>query len=75
MSPLAKGEPLMAKKDRLKEVSVKIGTAMGKADKQARKFKKAGAVAKEELQAISKQIDEMKKQLSKTTKRLKNALR
>lgn len=64
----------MAKKDRLKEVSVQIGTAMGKADKQAHKFKKAGAVAKEELQAISKQIDEMKKQLSKTTKRLKKAL-
>jgi len=64
----------MAKKDRLKEVSVKIGTAMGKADKQARKFKKAGAVAKKELQAISKQIDELKKQLHKTTKRLKNAL-
>jgi seryl-tRNA synthetase len=64
----------MAKKDRLKEVSVKIGTAMGKADKQAHKFKKAGAVAKEELHAISKQIDELKKQLHKTTKRLKHAL-
>ena len=74
MTALAKGETLMAKKDRLKEVSVTIGTAMGKADKQARKFKKAGAVAKKELQAISKQIDELKKQLHKTTKRLKNAL-
>jgi predicted transcriptional regulator len=74
MTPTAKGETLMVKKDRLKEVSVKIGTAMAKADKQARKFKKAGAVAKDELQAISKQIDELKKQLHKTTKRLKNAL-
>lgn len=74
MAAIAKGETLMAKKDRLKEVSVKIGTAMGKADKQARKFKKAGAVAKEELQAISKQVNELKKRLSKTTKRLKNAL-
>jgi len=64
----------MAKKDRLKEVSVKIGAAMGKADKKARQFKKAGAVAKEELQAISKQIDQLKKQLQKTSKRLKNAL-
>jgi len=64
----------MVKKDRLKEVSAKIGTAMGKADKQARKFAKAGVVAKEELQAISKQIDELKKQLHKTTRRLKNAL-
>ena len=65
----------MVKKDRLREVSVRIGTAMGKADKQARKFKKAGAVAKEELRAISKQIDGLKKQLVKTSKRLKNALR
>jgi len=65
----------MAKKDRLKEVSVKIGTVMGKADKQARKIKQAGVVAKEELQVISKQIDELKKQLAKTTKRLKHALK
>ena len=64
----------MVKKNRLKEVSVKIGTAMGKADKQARKIKKAGAIAKEELLAVSKQIDELKKQLHKTTRRLKNAL-
>ena len=65
----------MEKPDRLKEVSVKIGTAMGKADKQARKIKQAGVVAKEELQAISQQIDELKKQLAKTTKRLKEALK
>jgi predicted transcriptional regulator len=74
MTPTAKGETLMVKKDRLKEVGAKIGTAMGKADKEARKFKKAGAVAKEELQAISKQIDGLKKQLLKTTTRLKKAL-
>lgn len=64
----------MAKKDRLTQVSRKIGTAMGKADKKARQFKKAGAVAKQELQAISKHIDELKKQLQKTTIRLKKAL-
>jgi seryl-tRNA synthetase len=75
MAATGKGDTLMAKKDRLKEVSVKIGTAMGKADKQARKFKEAGPVAKEELQAISKQIDAMKKQLHRTTRRLKDALR
>ena len=65
----------MAKKDTLKKVSEKIGTAMGKADKKARQFKKAGVVAKQELRAISKQIDGLKKQLQKTTKRLKKALR
>jgi predicted nucleic acid-binding Zn-ribbon protein len=74
MAASAKGDTLMAKKDRLTEVSERIGTAMGKADKKARQFKKAGAVAKQELQAISKQIDGLKKQLQKTTKRLKKAL-
>jgi predicted transcriptional regulator len=74
MAAPAKGETHMAKKDRLTEVSERIGTAMGKADKKARQFKKAGTVAKEELHAISKQIDELKKQLQKTTKRLKKAL-
>lgn len=64
----------MAKKDKLTQVTEGIGAAMGKADKKARQFKKAGAVAKQELQAISKQIDGLKKQLQKTTKRMKKAL-
>jgi len=68
----------MAKKDRLTEVSVKIGTALGKADKQARaharKVAAASAVAEEDLREISKQVDVLKKQLAKTTERLKKAL-
>ena len=68
----------MAKNDRLTEVSVKIGTALGKADKQARlrarKVADAIVVAKEELQEISKQVEALKQQLAKTTKRLKKAL-
>jgi len=64
----------MAKKDKLKEVSVKIGKALGKADKRAKKFLKAGDIAKEELHEISKQVEELKKQLAKTTERLKKAL-
>lgn len=68
----------MAKKDRLTEVSVKIGTALGKADKQARlrakKVANASVVAKEELHDISKQVEALKQQLAKTTKRLKKAL-
>ena len=64
----------MAKNNRLNEISVKVGTALGKADKRARKFAAAGEVAKEELKAISKQVDELKKQLAKTTERLKKAL-
>jgi len=48
---------------------------MGKADKKARQFKKAGVIAKAELRVISKHIDELKKRLEKTTKRLHKALR
>jgi polyhydroxyalkanoate synthesis regulator phasin len=68
----------MAKKDKLTEVSAKIGKALGKADKQAhrrmRQFNEASKITKEELQAISKQVDVLKKQLAKTTQRLKRVL-
>ena len=68
----------MAKKDRLTTVSVNIGKALGKADKEARlrarQVAQASTVAKEELQEISKQVDALKKQLAKTTVRLKKAL-
>jgi predicted nucleic acid-binding Zn-ribbon protein len=61
-------------KDRLENVSVKIGTALGKADRKAHQVAQAGTMAKEELQEIAKQVDALKRQLQKTTKRLKKAL-
>lgn len=68
----------MAKKDRLTDVSVKIGSALGKADKEARKRAKqvadASVIAREELQDIAKQVEALKKQLAKTTERLKKSL-
>ena len=64
----------MAKKSKLKQVAVSIGTAMGRADRTAHKVAKAGALAKEELADISKQVDALKRQLQKTTKRLRRAL-
>jgi len=64
----------MAKKDKITEVSVRVGKALGKAERKARQFAAVGDVAKEELKAISKQVDELKKQLAKTTKRLQKAL-
>jgi hypothetical protein len=68
----------MAKKDRITEVSRKLGKALGRADKEAhlraRQFTEATKVTKEELRAISKQVDAMKKQLAKTTQRLKKVL-
>jgi hypothetical protein len=65
---------MMAKKSKLKQVAVSIGTAMGKADRTAHKVAKAGVLAKEELADISKQVDALKRQLQKTTKRLRRAL-
>lgn len=68
----------MARKDKLTQVSVRIGKALGKADKQAhlraRQIAEAGKVTKEELQEISKQVEALKKQLAKTTQRLKKVL-
>ena len=65
----------MARKDRLTRVAVGIGTAMGKADRKAHQVAKAGLVAKKELENIAKQVEGLKKQLQRTTKRLKVALR
>jgi predicted nucleic acid-binding Zn-ribbon protein len=64
----------MARKSRLRRVAVKIGAAMGKADRTAHKVAKAGLLAKKELEDISKQVGALKRQLQKTTKRLKRAL-
>ena len=65
----------MAKKSKLTRAAETIGTVMGRADRTAHKVASAGAVAKEELAAISKQVEALKRQLQKTTKRLKHALR
>lgn len=64
----------MAKKSKLTQVAVGIGTAMGKADRKAHQIVKAGKLAKKELADISKQVDALKRQLLNTTKRLKRAL-
>lgn len=61
-------------KNRLKKAAVNIGAAIGKADRTAHKVARAGVMAKQELEAISKQVEALKKQLQKTTKRLKHAL-
>lgn len=64
----------MAKKSKLSQVAVRIGSAMGRADRKAHQVAKAGVLAKKELQDISKQVDALKRQLLKTTMRLKKAL-
>jgi polyhydroxyalkanoate synthesis regulator phasin len=55
-------------------VAVKIGAAMGKADRRAHKVARAGALAKKELEGLAKQVDALKRQLQKSTNRLKRAL-
>lgn len=65
----------MAKKTRLTKTAVSIGTAMGKADRTAHKFAKAGLIAKNDLEGLSKEIDAIKAKLRKTTRKLKKALR
>ncbi len=64
----------MARKSKLTRVAVKIGAAMGRADRKGHQIAKAGVLAKQELADISKQVDALKRQLLKTTKRLKRAL-
>lgn len=65
----------MARRNRLTRVAVGIGTAIGKADRKAHQVAKAGLLAKKELEDIGKQVEALKRQLQKTTKRLKHALR
>lgn len=64
----------MVKKSKLTEVAARVGGALGKADRKAHKVVEAGALAKEELEAIAKQVGILKRQLEKATKRLKHAL-
>lgn len=61
-------------RNRLKSAAKKIGAAIGKADRTAHKVARAGVLAKSELDDISKQVDALKKQLVKTSKKLKKAL-
>jgi hypothetical protein len=65
----------MRKKDGLSRAAAKVGAVVGRAEGTARKIAKAGVLAKKELDQISKQIEDLKHQLQKTTKRLKHALR
>jgi predicted phage tail protein len=65
----------MARKSKLTKVAARIGGALGRADRKAHKIVKAGALAKEELHAISKQVEALKRQLEKTAKKLRSAVK
>lgn len=69
----------MAKKSMLKDAAVKIGSTAGKIDgkahKAALKAATAAHVLREELAEMAKQVDALKKQLEKSSNRLKSALK
>jgi hypothetical protein len=69
----------MARKSKLTDTAVQIGSVMGRADgkahKAVKKATKAAHVARLELVALSKQVDALKKQLKKSSDRLKSALK
>jgi hypothetical protein len=69
----------MAKKNKLRDAAAKIGSAVGRVDvtahKAARKAAAAAHVAKLELIEVSKQVEALKKQLKKSSKRLQSALK
>ena len=69
----------MARKNKLRDAAVKIGSAVGKvygkAHKAAQKAAQAAHVLKEELIEMTKQVNTLKKRLEKSTKRLKHALK
>jgi polyhydroxyalkanoate synthesis regulator phasin len=66
-------------KNRLRDAAVKIGSAVGKVDstahKAARKAARAAKVARQELVDLTKQVDALKRQLQKSTNRLRSALK
>ncbi|HXZ13534.1 MAG TPA: hypothetical protein VEG64_14195 [Candidatus Sulfotelmatobacter sp.] len=61
-------------KSRFDQAAAKIGAAVGRADRTARKLKKAGVVAKKELEQISKEVESLKRRLQKSAQRLKRAM-
>jgi len=69
----------VAKKDRLRDTAVKIGTAAGRMDRKAhqaaQKAAKAAEVARGELRLLSKQVEALKNQLNKSAKRVQSALK
>lgn len=69
----------MAKKNRLKDAAMKIGSAAGRVDarahKAALKAARAAHVARQELIDLTKQVEALKRQLKTSTERLMSALK
>jgi ribonuclease HII len=64
----------MAKNAKLNRIARRIGSAVGTADATAHKVAKASVVAKKELEDIAAQLESLKRQLQRTSKRIKKAM-
>lgn len=65
----------MARKTKLKAAAVKIGATVGRAERTAHKVGKAAKIAREELAELTKQIRALGRELKKTGKRVRRAVR
>jgi predicted nucleic acid-binding Zn-ribbon protein len=65
----------MAKKSALKDAAVKIGGALGTADRAAHKAVNAVHVTREELAELQGQVADLAKQLQKASARIRKALK
>lgn len=64
----------MANNTKLQSAAVKIGTVAGRADRTAHKVAKAAQLARQELAELAKQVEVLKRQLERSSKRLRRAL-
>ena len=65
----------MAKKSTLQDAAVKIGGALGSADRAAHKAVNAVQVTREELAELQNQVAGLAKQLQKASARIRKALK
>ncbi len=65
----------MAKKTHLTSAAVKIGAAIGRAERTAHKVGKAAQLAREELTELTKQVKALARDIKKTAKRLRRTVR
>jgi hypothetical protein len=64
----------MARSNRLKRAAVRIGKAVGRADRTAHKVAKAAKVATEEISELKKKVESLSRDLKKSGDRLRRAL-
>ena len=66
----------MTKDNVLRDAAMRVGSAVGRVDAKTHKAaRKAVKEAHQELVALTKQVEALKRQLTQSTKRLKTALK